>query len=312
MSFDQLKNYVSSQRMLGSSDEAITKSLREKHWHDELITKALTEVASAPKPGSSEVDLSTRLLSVSELLTASWSTLSGNFITYVLSTIAMFIGPMIVFIIFIAPIIYDVAVLHFTVSDFLSKSMIPIVVLHGVLGLLTLVLVALWSKLALYTTIVHGGRITLHQAFKRAWERLPGYTLVGVLTALVIIVGLLFFILPGIIFSVYLTFATLGYVVHGARGKSALLGSITLVHGRWWKTFWRILALGLIAFLVATIAASILPGIGGMIAQIIMTPFAVIYAYILYNNYVAFDKAHPKEEKIDVAAVTAEVKEIER
>lgn len=304
MSFDQLKNYVSSQRLSGISDEKIAEALREKHWHEDLITKAIKESAFPPKPTPDEIDLGARLLGVRELLTAAWNTLSGNLSTYALCAAATLVAPLVTIGIFLAPIVYDISVLHFSLNDFLSKNMIPVVVLHLALGIITFMLVSFWSSLALYINIIHEGQITVNQSFKRAWERLPGFVLIGILSALIILLGLIVFIVPGIIFSVYLTFASLAYVVHGARGKSALLSSLTLVHGRWWKTFLRILVPSLLTALLAGIANSILPGVGGFVAQVVITPFTMIYMFILYRNYTAFDKAHPKEELIDAAGLT--------
>jgi hypothetical protein len=307
MSFDQLKNYVSSQRLSGASDEKIAEALREKHWHEDLIAKALKESTYPPKPMPDEVELGTRLLSVRELLSASWNTLTLNLSAYVLVAAATLIAPLVVMLIFLAPLIYDVSVLHFSASDFLSKNMIPVVVLHLTIGIITFMLVSFWSSLALYINITHAGQLSVHQSFKRAWERLPGFVLIGLLSALVIILGLIVFIIPGIIFSVYLTFASLVYVVHGARGKSALLSSLTLVHGRWWKTLLRIIVPSLLAGILASIAGSILPGIGTFAAQVVITPFTMIYMYILYRNYVAFDKTHPKEESIDTKTLASEL-----
>lgn len=307
MSFDQLKNFVSSQRLSGVADERITELLREKHWNEELITQALAESASAPKPTPSELELSSRFLSVKELLIASWNTLKANFSSYVITAIATMIAPLIVFVIFLAPIVYDITVLHFTSGDFLSKSLLPIVILHSLLGLITLILVSLWGSLALLTVVAHEGQITLAHAYKRAWERLPGFALISLLSALITLLGLIVFIIPGIIFSLYLTFASLAYVVHGARGKSALLSSVTLVHGRWWKTLWRIFVPSVIGAFIIGMAGSILPGTGSFVAQIIVTPFTIIYSFILYQNYMAYNKAHPKEESIDMKDISQEV-----
>jgi hypothetical protein len=308
MSFDQLKNYVNSQRLSGTPDEQIVASLREKRWHEELIARALKESDKPPKPTPAEAEIASRLFSVRELISASWSTLTEQFSLYVLCTLATIFAPIGVFVIFIAPIIYDVFVLHFNATDFISKSMLPVVILHFALGIITLILVALWGSLALYTIAAHEGKITLGHAFKRAWERLPGFIWVGLLSSITIILGLFVFIIPGLIFSVYLTFTALAYVVHGSRGRSALLASITLVHGRWWKTFWRIFAPSLLMALFMSIAGAILPGVGGFAAEVIVTPFMIIYYYHLYQNLVAFSKAHPKEEKVNIDEIAQQVK----
>jgi hypothetical protein len=154
--------------------------------------------------------------------------------------------------------------------------------------------------------------MTVNQAFKRAWERLPGFTLIGVFSAIIVLLGFVVFFIPGIIFSIYLTFASLAYVVHGSRGKSALLSSLTLVHGRWWKTFWRLIAAGVLSYLVSVAAASILSVFGAIIAKIVLTPLTLIYIYVMYQNYMAFDKAHPKEELVDAKEIAVAVDDTQK
>ncbi len=304
MSFDELKNYVSSQRLSGKNDTEIKAALDEKHWHKDLIEKALKESAIPPEPKLSEERLDTRLLSMSELFRAAWEALTKHLSLYVLAATTTLLAPMLALIVFLAPIIYDIRILHFTTADFFSRSMLPIVVLHAAIGILTIALIAFWSSLALYTIAVHDGMITLRHAFARSWERLPGFAWIGVLSGIIVILGLFVFIIPGIIFSIYLTFASLAYVVHGARGRSALLQSVTLVHGKWWRTFLMVLLPSFVTALIISFAGSILPGIGNFIAQVIVTPFMTIYALILYKNYFAFKKAHEVEAEEDLSALT--------
>ncbi|HXK38290.1 MAG TPA: hypothetical protein VJ579_04460 [Candidatus Paceibacterota bacterium] len=307
MSFDQLKNFVTTQRLSGVSDENIKIALREKHWREDLIAKSFEEEVNPPRPTSSELDLSTKLLTVGELVPAAWNLFMKNAKAYMLCSFATMLAVLLTIALFVAPIIYDVFVLRFTFNDFTSSSVLPILILHSTIGLLSLIIVSLWGTLALYTIVAHEGEMTVRHAFKRAWERLPGFFLIGILTTLITLAGFIVFFIPGLIFSVYLSFASLAYVVHGSRGKAALLSSLTLVHGRWWKTFWRILSGGVLAYCVSVVASSILPGLGAIIAKIVLSPMMLAYMYVIYQNYMAFDKAHPKEEVVDAREIEAEV-----
>lgn len=307
MSFDQLKTYVTTQRLAGVSDEHIITALREKHWHEDLITKAIATGNETPEPWGSELKLDTRLLSVFELIASAWNAFTAQLRNYILTTLIAMIIPLGVISIFILPIIYDVLVLHFTAADFISKAMLPIVVIHSVLGALALILVMLWGTLALYTTVVHDGTLSPKLAFKRAWERLPGFTFVGILTTLITLIGFATLIIPGIIFAVYLSFASFAYVAHGARGKAALFSSLALVHGRWWRTLWMIIAPVVLAIIPLAILGAILPGAGEFLGRIILTPLTMIYMFMLYQNLTAYDKSHPKEEQVDKDELKKEI-----
>jgi MFS family permease len=69
---------------------------------------------------------------------------------------------------------------------------------------------------------------------------LPAF-IASVLTALAVLGGLILFIIPGIIFSVWFAFALYSVALDGQKNTDALRFSKKLVQGRWWAAFLRIL-----------------------------------------------------------------------
>lgn len=87
---------------------------------------------------------------------------------------------------------------------------------------------------------------------------------VMVLQSLAVFGGLVVFFLPGIWLSVLLGYSLLSLVEDGTRGLDALQASASLVKGRWWATFGRTLAAGLVVALLASLTTLLLLIVIGM------------------------------------------------
>ncbi len=87
---------------------------------------------------------------------------------------------------------------------------------------------------------------------------------VMILQSLAVFGGLVVFFLPGIWLSVLLGYSLPVLVEDGARGLEALRASANLVRGRWWATFGRTLATGLIVALLASLTTLLLLIVIGM------------------------------------------------
>ncbi len=87
----------------------------------------------------------------------------------------------------------------------------------------------------------------------------------------VIGMGFIFFIIPGIAFSVFLLPIMWVVAVEGLRGKAALVRSIALVSGRWWSVFGRLLFLMLVCLLALSL---------GLLAVLLVSP-AAFFLYMI-------------------------------
>ncbi len=84
---------------------------------------------------------------------------------------------------------------------------------------------------------------------------------VAVLQLAVIIGGFLLLIVPGIYLALALSFSQVMLIDGDQRGFAALAASRALVKGRWWATFWRLLAGNVVFGLVLGLLMSLLLGL---------------------------------------------------
>jgi hypothetical protein len=71
---------------------------------------------------------------------------------------------------------------------------------------------------------------------------------VQLLVALAEVVGLIFFVIPGLIFFVWFSFAQIIVILEGARGVAALTQSRELIRGQFWSIFRRLFLGGIVFF----------------------------------------------------------------
>jgi hypothetical protein len=73
----------------------------------------------------------------------------------------------------------------------------------------------------------------LHATLKRVF---PSALFVALIETAVVLGGLLLFIIPGLMFSVWFMFSTIAALLDGKRGMEAITFSRELVRGRFWRT----------------------------------------------------------------------------
>ena len=121
--------------------------------------------------------------------------------------------------------------------------------------------------------------ISVKESLLKAWLMFNSYCWVCFLAGLYILGGFMLLIVPGIIFSIWFTFSAYVLIVEGKKGKLALMESKRLVKGYWWQIFWRFLVIGL-----AEAVISYVPFFGPLINLFLITPFAVVYSYLIYED----------------------------
>lgn len=105
----------------------------------------------------------------------------------------------------------------------------------------------------------------------------------NILSAIIILVGFLLFIIPGIIFTVWYSLAAYVLIFEDRKGWPALKRSKEIIKGYWWPVFGRLLLL-ILAALGASFILGWIPYIGSLTLQILFPPFSTIYSYLIYKN----------------------------
>lgn len=128
--------------------------------------------------------------------------------------------------------------------------------LYGVF-ILVISLSTLWLSISFVRVIVaryenrDAGSIGTN--LKEATSLVLPVILVSILTGLAVLGGLILLVIPGIIFSIWFAFGFYALVLDNKRGTEALKHSKSLVAGRWWGVFWRLLAPALVFGIITSI-----------------------------------------------------------
>lgn len=216
------------------------------------------------------------LMSLTDLLKRSWSYLWEHW--RVLLSISV-----IIFLPSILQQLYDELVRGQTGS--------VIVIVNLILGFISII-VSLWGTLA-FIAYFKNESLTASQAFRQGLHFLLAYLLVAILGSVIVIIGLILLIIPGVVAGVYLSLLAYVLMAEEKRGRAALKRSLELVKGYWWAVFGRQLLLALIFFLLsfASTPFVIIPKIGILLSGLIFVllyilavPFAVFYTWQIYLN----------------------------
>ncbi len=117
---------------------------------------------------------------------------------------------------------------------------------------------------------------------KGAWKLFWPFLWVSILRGLATLGGFVVFVLPGIWLSISLAFSSFLVLEGNLRGTQALSGSLHLVKGRWWPTFWRMLVANAFFGLLYVVALNI-----------IVTVIGLFTGYDAIANFASVDLTQP-------------------
>mgnify|MGYP001025458902 FL=1 len=171
-------------------------------------------------------------------------------------------------------------ILLLTQADAFSQSsydsLAPLCALCG-FELIFIVLITITYIAGAYTVeaIVQDRPDGLSTAFRYALSRLPQVLLVSIIYGVIVMVGMLLLIIPGIIVAFYLTFA---YPAVALRQVSlqALQYSYQLVKGQWWRVFGILLGIGLLNLIIV----GPLTWLGGLLTSSSFNIGAILINYL--------------------------------
>lgn len=103
-----------------------------------------------------------------------------------------------------------------------------------------------------------GTIISAESAYQQSAKKFFSYFWVAVLASLVSGLSSFALIIPGVILSVYISFSLVLAVTEDKKGFDALVESVHLIKGRWWKVFGRLLGFSLFALIIGLISGVIL------------------------------------------------------
>lgn len=135
--------------------------------------------------------------------------------------------------------------------------------------------------------------LSVKEAYSGATAFFWRYLGLSILTSIIITVGFILLIIPGVLLSVWLTFATFILVLERTKIVEAMKKSREYVRGRWWGVFGRLVAGSFMALLILAILFAVvrLLDVDILVENMIMTfismllaPVVVGYMYLMYQD----------------------------
>jgi hypothetical protein len=133
-----------------------------------------------------------------------------------------------------------------------------------------------------------GDPVDTEASYQYGFKRFGSVLWISILVGLVVGIGFILLIIPGIIFLTMLAVTIPALIVEDQRGTSAMGRSWNLVKGHFWHVLGTIVVAALITGVVGAILGLLggsnwfLQWIFGSIAQIITAPFAALVTVLLY------------------------------
>jgi hypothetical protein len=130
--------------------------------------------------------------------------------------------------------------------------------------------------------VVDGKIIGVKDTVRIAWGKLKRYFLTNLLAGLIIFVGFIFLIIPGIIFMVWYSFSQYIVINQDVGPIEALKQSKRLVSGYFWPVVGRLLGLTLF-FIIVQIVLGLIPIVGPLVVAA-LAPYYVLAPYLLFDS----------------------------
>lgn len=235
------------------------------------------------------------LISSIDTLKNSWVTYKANWGKYAILIIpihAAIIVPMIIIAIFAFASVFlpaldnlrNVSAQSFNLA---SLGGLPISFLIAIIALPVIMLVVSFFQFALVHQVIRAEEeIDTRTILKLTWSKFASLFWVGFLYVVIVFIGYLFLIIPGIILAIYYSFSIFVVITEDKHGFDALKRSGEIVRGYGWALVRRLLVWCYL--IVAIIIFSMIPIIGwfGQIfLPFIITPLALIYFFSVYLNF---------------------------
>jgi hypothetical protein len=134
--------------------------------------------------------------------------------------------------------------------------------------------------------VLEGGALSFSESYSLVKSKLLKFALVNFLRGIILVIGFLLLIVPGVVFLVWFVFAHFEVVLTEAGIKESLSRSKALVAGKFWKVLGRLVVFGLFQVLVQMILTILPLNIGSLISPLLGILF-ILPVYLLYQELAA-------------------------
>ncbi|HOX30378.1 MAG TPA: hypothetical protein P5080_04525 [Candidatus Paceibacterota bacterium] len=116
-----------------------------------------------------------------------------------------------------------------------TSIIVVIAIVLGLIAVIALLYLAFWGQIALLYNIGSGEAIGAVESYKKTKGKIWDFAWIACLVGLIELCGYLLLLVPGIIFSIWFSFATIVFLFENEKGMNALLKSREYVRGKWWN-----------------------------------------------------------------------------
>lgn len=134
------------------------------------------------------------------------------------------------------------------------------------------------------TKIAEGKIIGARQTFKEARTILWRVIGTSGLVSLIVLVGYILFIVPGLVFSVWYSFAVFIAITEGAHVVNAIKKSKELVKGYFWPVAGRLLVFMLLSIVIQLVGSVRQLESIASILSVVLIPLFMLLPYLLYKD----------------------------
>ncbi|MFA5023811.1 MAG: hypothetical protein WC523_02535 [Patescibacteria group bacterium] len=209
---------------------------------------------------------------------------------------------------FLAIIPLVIVLIFFGLAAWLDQNSATSLSFKIVLGVVTAVgiLLAVYFSIRAYMGVFllvkkdyQGQELEIFKETKKLFWPYLGLT---ILTTVLIFLWALLLIIPGIIYSIFYSFAVYAFFFEDKRGMAAIRRSFSLVKGYWWPVFGRLLVLGIVCWIFLMLISiplglsddqSVFYQIWNIFIQVVnflVGPIALLFSYQIYQDLVKLKK----------------------
>jgi len=140
----------------------------------------------------------------------------------------------------------------------------------------------------IYSVVTEGREVSITEAYRKGASLFWSFLLVQIITGLIVGLGFIALVIPGIYLAVRYSFSAFVLVDEGKKGMEALSRSRDLVKGRWFEVFIRfvfVIVLSLIPFAIFFVidSSSTFGQILQNLLSLILAPLWILYVYNVYK-----------------------------
>lgn len=171
------------------------------------------------------------------------------------------------------------------VADSFSPSIIFLLALGA--GAIVVIFFSTWLYIATVhaiSQIVDGKILGVRKTFDKSLPRVLPVFFTGILTGILVVLGFVLLIIPGIIFLIWFYFAQYVAIVEGLGPVAALRRSRQIVKGYFWPLVWRSLAYIAYMVLISAVSSLVLQPIIHTIIFTLIGPYFYVMPFLLYKE----------------------------